>query len=239
MGHRMSAQRVDKWVRWIEGPIKHNVLSMHLQRKVWNEATEMLAANPDLPHSYWWEFMRETYSTTMAMAVRRQVDLDKQVASLARLVTEIESDAELLTLDRYLTVTTEDDDPSWFDAARRTWDERFGGTFSHHLDPTVPGHHRRELAEMGATVRRYVDKHVAHAEASAPEVVLTVNELHAGVDVIGRIFNTYVLLLTGASYGRLDPVIQHTWQEAFWVPWSAPGWRRKARQRELERRSDS
>lgn len=209
---------------------------MHLQRSVWKEATEMLAANPDLPPSYWWEFMRETYSTTMAMAVRRQVDLDKQAASLARLVAEIESDAEVLTVGRYLSVSTDerDDDPYWTGAARRTWDERFGGTFGNHLDPTVPGHHLEDLVEMGATVRQYVDKHVAHAEASAPEVVLTMDELHAGVDLIGRIFNTYVLLLTGSSYGRLDPVIQHTWQEAFWVPWSEPGWRRKARQRESD-----
>lgn len=40
-------------------------------------------------------------------------------------------------------------------------------------------------------MREYVDKHVAHAEASPPEVTLTLTEVHDAIDVIGHLFKKY------------------------------------------------
>jgi hypothetical protein len=62
---------------------------MHLRRSAWREVTEIIARNGALPDSYWWEFMLDTYLITQALAVRRQADLHKDVASLAKPLDEL------------------------------------------------------------------------------------------------------------------------------------------------------
>ena len=54
--------RIEKWTGWIDGPIRNNVFTMYLQRHAWQEVAEMLQENSEnLPHSYWWQFMVDTY----------------------------------------------------------------------------------------------------------------------------------------------------------------------------------
>ncbi len=80
----MTAQRIAKWKRWIDGPIKNDMFSMHLQRDCWLKVGKMLSQNAErLPESYWWQLMFDTYSTTQAVAVRRQADTHSDVASSA------------------------------------------------------------------------------------------------------------------------------------------------------------
>jgi hypothetical protein len=94
----VSDQRIVKWTRWIKTTIQSNVMTMYLQRDAYRTVSEMLAANADnLPESYWWEFMRDTYGTTQAIAVRRQADTGRGVASLGKLIEEISDDAGRLT----------------------------------------------------------------------------------------------------------------------------------------------
>lgn len=88
----MTDQRIAKWQGWIDGTIKNNVLTMHLQRDAWRKVSKMLQDNGQLPESYWWEFMRDTYATTQAVAVRRQADTHKDVASLGKLIEEVTED---------------------------------------------------------------------------------------------------------------------------------------------------
>ena len=71
--------RIEKWTRWIDGPIKDDVIGMHDDRATWRHVGDMLAANPALPDSHWWEFMRDTYATTQAVAVRRQAVPDAEL----------------------------------------------------------------------------------------------------------------------------------------------------------------
>ena len=68
-------------------------------------------------------------------------------------------------------------------------------------------------------MRHYVDKHVAHADAAAPAVTLTLDEVHDAIDTIGQLFKKYDFLIQGVSWAVLDPVIQHNWKAAFTVPW--------------------
>ena len=44
--------------------------------------SKIIEGNRELPDSYWWQFMFDTYAVTQAVAVRRQADLHKDVASL-------------------------------------------------------------------------------------------------------------------------------------------------------------
>lgn len=167
--------------------------------------------------------MRDTYATTQAVAVRRQTDTMRGVASLAKLIGEIGADPVRVTWEWWLSLSNNDpDDEHWPVVARQGWDKQFGGNVGDHLDPSVPAADLLALTELGAEVRHYVDKHVAHAEASAPTVTLTLDDIHDAVGAIGELFVKYANLLTGALWASLEPAIQHNWKAAFAVPWMAP-----------------
>ena len=70
--------QVAKWVRWIEGDIKNDVIGMHHRRMVWRDVDEILRANPEVSElpSMFWDFHHDNYATAQAIAVRRQADRD-------------------------------------------------------------------------------------------------------------------------------------------------------------------
>jgi hypothetical protein len=217
-------QRIEKWKRWCDGTIRSNVLTMNLQRYAWREVGKILDDNSEqLPESYWWEFMRDTYGTTQAVAVRRQADTHRDAASLGKLIEEIGSDASRITRQFWLGLWHHEDDSDRFGLMRaqaeKAWDEHYGGGVGTHLDPTIPRDDLEALTTDATKVKRYVDQHVAHADAVPAQVTLTFEEVHAAIDSIGYLFKKYYNLLTASSYVTLEPKIQHNWKAAFRVAW--------------------
>jgi hypothetical protein len=121
--------RIAKWKRWCEGTIYNNVLTMDLHRHVWNEAGEIIEGNAELPDSYWWEFMRDTYATTQAVAVRRQADTHPDAASLGKLIQEIEGDSQRITREWWLGLWDLTGPFAELEAARANsgWHTQYGG----------------------------------------------------------------------------------------------------------------
>ena len=215
-------QRVAKWKRWCEEMIDPDVLTMYLRRYAALEVGKILEDNDDqLPESYWWEFMGDTYGTTQAVAVRRQADTHRDAASLGKLIEQIRDDASLITRDFWLGLWRFEDDRFGLKRtmAEQSWDEHYGGRVRSHLDPAIPTKDLETLTTGAAKVKRYVDKHVAHAEPVSAHGTLTFGEIHAAIDVIGDLFKKYWNLLTAGSYVQLEPAIQHNWKAAFQVPW--------------------
>jgi hypothetical protein len=225
----MADQRIDKWTRWIDGTIKNNVLTMHLQRDAYRKVADILGANADdLPDSYWWEFMRDTYATTQAVAVRRQADTHPDVASLGKLIEQVRDDPVRITREFWLGLWNHDDnDPFSVTLAERAWADHYGGNVGEHLDPSIPAADFDKLTAAASSVKTYVDQHVAHADAAvvSANVTLTLTEVHDAVEVIGDLFRRYYTLFTAADMALLVPVIQHDWMAAFRVPWMRPGQR--------------
>ena len=87
---------------------------MHLHSDTWSRVQKLLAANRALPNSYWWEFMADTYGITQAVAVRRQLDTHRDVASLGKLVAEIADEPQIITRAFWLSLwDTTDSTTRW------------------------------------------------------------------------------------------------------------------------------
>jgi hypothetical protein len=216
----MTHQRIEKWRGWIDGQIKDEVLTMHLHRDTWTQTQAIIAANPGLPESYWWEFMGDTYAVTQAVAVRRQVDIHKDVASLGKLVSELADEPQILT-QAFWVGLWDAKDPIDVAFAERAWREQFGGETVKHLDPAIPREDLANAEKLASGVKRYVDRHLAHSDRSpVPASSLpTLADVHAVIDLLGHLFKKYYNLLTAASWGTLIPVLQHDWKAAFREPW--------------------
>lgn len=217
----------------MDGPIKASIITMNHHRQIWNGLGEVLRANPSLPESAWWEHYFNVYAETQAMAVRRQADLHRDVASLAKLVAEVSKDVKHLTPEWWIGLWDIDAGDSVEEAfARRQWEDEFGGEVGVHLDPAIPESDLQRLITESEAVRKHVDKHIAHSEDPGPEpkdpgaaseTPPTLSEVHDAIDVIGEVFQRYYSLFEAAAMVSLEPVMQHDWLAPFRVPWIRSG----------------
>ncbi|MGZ3392393.1 MAG: hypothetical protein ACXVCF_22770, partial [Isosphaeraceae bacterium] len=157
----MADQRIEKWKRWLEKPIKNGVITLYHHRQIWREVGAIIKENGNLPDSVFWQYHRDLYAITQAIAIRRQADLHPDVASLAKLLVEVRDNPEPVTPAFWLSLWDDPDDEMF---AKRQWDKDYGGEVGDHLDPAMPAADYEELMEAGASVKNYVDKHVAHAD---------------------------------------------------------------------------
>lgn len=219
----MADQRIEKWQRWIDGQMKTEIVSMHLHRDTWQQVQQIIRDNGALPDSYWWEFMGDTYAIAQAVAVRRQVDVHKDVASLGKLISEVSEEPQLITRDFWIDLwdTSDRIDLAF---AQRAWAKQFGGESGNHLDPAIPLADLDALRTSSASVTRYVDRHLAHSDRNPiPASDLpTLSEVHDAIDQIGYLYKKYYNMLTAASWAFLVPVMQHDWKAVFRQPWIRP-----------------
>lgn len=220
-----------KWTHWIEGPIADDILSIRLRRATWKTVQGLTEENGALPESYWWEFLFTTYSMTQAVGIRRQVDTDRRVASLGRLIREIAASPQVVTRESWLGLWDPASQEMVAHVAEPAWATQFGGGDS--LDPEIPTAELKQLRKATKHVTTYVNEHVAHLKAPAPAnhrqdppeaptrspTTLTLNEVHDVIDEVGRMFRKYHNLLTANTYTDLVPVIQDGWLAVFRVPW--------------------
>jgi AbiU2 len=229
----MAEDLIEKWTRWIGKPIHADVITMNHRRQIWRGLGEVIRDHGSLPDSAFWQYYIDIYAATQAMAVRRQGDLDRRVASLARLLSQIAKHAELVTPEWWIGLwNIEANDDYKLAYARGQWDHTFGGEVGVHLDPAVPRADLKRLRNESNAVKKYVDKHIAHSEdpgppkdpgTAPPETTLTVDEVDHAIDVIGEIFTRYYSLFTAAGMAFLEPAIQHDWLAPFRQPWIPPG----------------
>ncbi len=226
----MTDSRIQKWTGWIDGTIKNELVTMHLHRYVWQEVTKLVEDNTELPDSYWWEFMLDTYTTTQATAVRRQADRRRDVVSLKRLLIEVQGRASAITRAYWIETLWKAEDHGERVVAGRQWDEHYGGSVGGHLDPAIPRGDLARLDTAAEEVKNYVDMNVAHTSADpvAREVTLNVGDVHRAMDDVARVFRRYYGLFTASTLLTLTPFLQHDFFGVFRQAWMREGYQPEA-----------
>ena len=209
--------KVDKWHGWIEGQIKAEVQNIHHHQAIYRRVAEIVnGREPKLPGSLYFDYLRDTYATSQAAAVRRQAEQSTRVVSLRRLLGEIAAEPERLTRQRFVGPWPPHDQ----ERGHETFTERFAGDVGDHLDPQIVTADIERVEAGAKTVVDHVDQYVAHTQEKPVAELATFEELNDAITVIGELFRKYSLLLTGDSYATLVPVPQHNWEAIFDVPWN-------------------
>lgn len=219
--------RIADWTDRVDGAIKVEVIRMHHHKSAWDRVSAMLADNPDLPDSYWWEFSFETYAMSQASAVRRQADSRKDVNSLMRLMMDMRKGATALTKTWWDDTLWGPADPIKRMEAERQWSTYFGGAVSDHLDPAIPNSDVADLEAAAAKVKRYVDENIAHTSAAPtePAVTLELADVHEAMETVDELFRRYYSLLKCAGWTTTTPVEQDDFYAPFRVRWMRPGFK--------------
>jgi hypothetical protein len=215
----LADSKVEKWRRWVEGDyIQAEILRMNLNRAMLREIFEM-AQEADLPPSYFLDYLRELYGTTQAVAIRRQTEVHPRVITLGKLLAEMTEDAHRITRKFYCAMW-DGNDEHWQRVANESFDERMAGNAGgNHLDPSIPATDLETLRDKAASVKKFVDEHLAHADRRRDPPGATFDDINAALDTIGEMFAKYYEFLTASGWAMLEPAMQHNWKVIFTRPW--------------------
>lgn len=214
----VMSQRLKKWRRWVK-KIRLETESWMGNRDIHARYLEIVKANPDIQFpSIYHEVAVGNYGSFIVMAIRRQLDEDKDVISLTRLLKEMRDYPTELSKDwfrkqykgmgRSFPIPPE----SFADADFK----RSAGKLP-HFDPRIAIADLKRIEKLGRKIRKFANKQVAHS--SGVSVGLTFREINKFIEEYEKILIKYILILTAAGMSSLTPVVQYDWEEIFTKPW--------------------
>lgn len=195
---------------------------IHGNRSAFNEINSLLT-NPGIPGSAILDYWAGNFATSQAVAVRRQTDSNGRSITLARLLAELRGNSNAISRswsvgqfpwgmqglgDRQFDVW------AYLDPDHPAADEAGDGLSTRVIDRDI-----QLLHDVAEPIRRYVDTHLAHADAKPSKDIPTFHDLAEATVTVGDVFRRYYALLTGSAILDLAPVPQYDWLAPFRVPW--------------------
>jgi hypothetical protein len=215
-------ERFKKWGEWIM-VIYEDVENAIQSRRIHNEIGAILQANPRLwrDNNSFYRWMASNYEDSILMAVRRQVDADKQSISLTRLLEEIICYPQVLSRERFIGQVVVQNLPGTEDAVNRAFDY-YAASDANHINADAV---RTELCDLRARtegIKSYTNKRVAHFDAKGPKDSPTILQVHAALDFLNTLREKYRILLRAEKYKEVQLHDEETWKDIFrepWIPW--------------------
>jgi hypothetical protein len=207
------------WREWL-GPeptgqtVYAEVVEMLVFRKIWQGFAMIHDAAPEQARTngtfVWW--LRWNYARSIGSAIRRQTEVRDDVVSLGRLIDRVWRYPTVLTRTRFVGMQGIDQAEmvnGWFDQLAGTGD---------FINPEIPAQDLEDLRERTAIVRGWVNKAVAHKDATGRDPP-PLSEIHSCVDVVFELFNKYAQMIRGVSTSH--DVVMTPWATVFrtqWIP---------------------
>ncbi len=174
----MALNDVERWQDWLN-QINNDLSTVYLYRAIWTTMAQTIDGNLAIPRTPALGMIASNYATTQAVAVRRLADLGRDTISFARLLTEIIAKPRALTARSAL--------PAGEIVDILAWEQRFARAVpGGHVDPAPLERALAELTTAAESIRKYVDRHVAHRDRRPLATMPTFIDLKWGHRPPGR-----------------------------------------------------
>jgi predicted Zn-dependent protease len=226
----MVDDRFNTWNKWID-VIRSEITRLSIDRNIFWEVQDIIKNNPKIqkPSSFY-DFLRNTYAASALMGVRRQVKIDKDSISFAKLLREICDNPEILSRTRYfahykgssveeiakrLGTTVEKYRSQDFD--------QFAVKAGDHVDPELIKLDLEKLKSKAQKCEKYADQRVAHFDKKAISIIPRFTDLDSCIDYLEILIKKYYLLFRASVLTRILPESQneYDWKAIFkeaWIP---------------------
>jgi len=222
--------RFNKWNKWID-VILSEITKLSIDRHIFWEVQDIISNNPKIQKpSKFYNFLRNIYAASALMGVRKQVKIDKDSISFAKLLQEICNTPKILSRTRFFanykgsTVekiaklmgsTVEEFESRNFD--------QFAGKTGDHVDPELIKLDLGELKSKAQKCEKYADQRVAHFDKKAISNIPTFTDLDKCIDFLEMLIKKYYLLFRASVLTRILPESQneYDWKAIFkeaWIP---------------------
>ena len=206
----MSKKYIDKWALWVES-LHKDVEKLLVSREIYKRYLEIVKDNPSIQSPadfhYW---VRENYVVSVITAIRRQLDVRKDVISLMRLLLEIHNHSEALSRDWYKTTHQY----NWADVDF----SEIGGD-GYFFDKKIAMEDIIQLKLLGESIQEYSHKFIAHKSKKGMKKIPSFKEVDDFIEKLEEITKKYILLFTASGYTNLLPVWQYDWDAIFKKKW--------------------
>jgi hypothetical protein len=212
--------QLEKWAGWVDVLFQH-LVQLHDDRAMWNELLEIVRSNTNIPDPWpFLDWISHLWATTMSVGIRRLDDTNPKSISLARLITEVGAHPEIPSRaqHRRLYAETYPGDAYMQGAADAAYDKLVGVGLDEPTSEMID----RDLVELrtsAATIRRHVNKFIAHTDEQAGLPSATFADLDAALAGATAVYQRYSRLITGSAPKDPTPRRQTDWKRAFLVPW--------------------
>lgn len=207
-----------RWIEWL-AIIKNEVQLLLIARDIFWSVQRMIEANRRIQMaSSFYSFLGNSYVANAAMSVRRQLKVDAKSISLARLLTEIIQNPQILDRQYYKSLyagsNVEDMADCNFDG--------LVGEGRGHIDPEMVDAELNALRADGLACEELADRRIAHWDIRGVSRLPTFNELDSCIDHLDRLCIRYLSIMHAHVYESLMPTYQYDWREIFRHPWLPP-----------------
>ena len=196
--------------------VHDDIQQLLLKRNIFWDVQEIIKNNNDLhkPSSFY-SYLGDTYIAYISIGIRRQIKVNNQSISFARLLSDMIDTPSVLSRKYYTSLYQ---DSVVKDFADRDFD-RFSGRGKNHISADMVCADLRELNQASSKVEDFADKRIAHYDKRKPKVLPKFNEVDACLDILDRLYVKYHLIFHAASMETLMPTYQYDWQKIFEIPW--------------------
>jgi hypothetical protein len=216
----MPAITYEKWLDDLER-IQNEITVLHYYRQIWRDLAE-ITQNADLPETLFFPLLGNWYSATQTVAIRRQVDMDRGVVSLWRLLQEISQHPARIDRARHVALWDEDESDG-----HQSFDRFTAKPGDHFIDRKQVTLDQQRIRHQAAVVISHVDTRIAHSQAEQPKADAspTYGDIDGAIDTLASVFRKYVRLLRAADVALDMIVIDQNWKKVFTKPWlTGPPW---------------
>lgn len=210
--------RLKKWLKWLD-VIKAEVQELLIAKHTFHEVQKIIEANPKIQtanSSY--HYFTNSYVSHVVVGLRRQIKIDPQSISLARLLKEMCENPEVLSRKYYVSLYK---DSVLENFAEQDFD-RISMVGATHIDAGKVAADLQNLREVTAKCEEFSDQRLAHRDKREPKSPPTYNEVDECLDLLDRLVIKYQLAFLAQAGETLLPTWQYDRKEIFRTPWIEP-----------------
>jgi hypothetical protein len=207
----------NKWNGWIED-LYSEILHLNTQHYIFWTTQKFIRENSKLhtmpnDFNYW---VNGWYETSMAFAIRQQVEGDKSVVSFRQLLEEIKDHPTAISRDRYKQNFV---DEGFSGQRADAVFDRLIGEGRQHIDPAAVQREIDELIKRSTEIKAFVDRHIAHRDKKGVKSTPNHNVINEALNYLDELLTRYWSIFRCEALGSVLPVFQYDWTEIFTLPW--------------------
>jgi hypothetical protein len=207
--------KLKKWLRWLK-VVHDDIQQLLIKRNIFWEVQDIIRTNAELhkPSSFY-SYLGDTYVAYISIGIRRQIKIDRQSISFARLLTELAKTPAVLSRKYYVSLY---EGSTVEQLADRGFD-RFCGTDKTCVSPDMVLADLGELNRAAWVVEDFADKRIAHHDKQQPKMLPRFEQVDSCLDALDKLYCKYHGVFHASAMSTLMPVYQYDWKEIFTVPW--------------------
>lgn len=212
----MNQQKYNKWDRWISY-IVFTVKKLIESRYLYNEIQKIEKNHPNLPeNNIFFHWIKDNYINNVTLLICRLRDNHKDCISFYKLLNEIKKFPELLSRDRFLSITK---DINVSEKNATSLFNKLAGKYKKNIDSLQVQLDLCSFLEKSEKIQDYRDNVIAHTDKREFENWFCEFELDECINQIEKLAIKYRTFFRGNHIESLLPSLNKSWKDIFKIPW--------------------